>query len=72
MIPLHHCQADPDKELTISWIAIKYQKIIAPWIHLQDTIRVIQNQKDMILKTKTGSTLAINEELAQHIGIQEN
>lgn len=72
MMTLNYCNANPDKELNITWIANKYKNLVSPWINLHDNITVIENQDYMIIKNKDNRKIAINHEVALNIGIKED
>lgn len=72
MITLNYCDANPDKNLNITWIADKYKNLISPWINIHDNITVIENQDYMIIKNKDNRKIAMNHEVAYNIGIKED
>lgn len=71
MNTLNTYQANPEKELIISWIANKYQNYLNDLIKLNDKIRVLINDNGMIIKNSDNKRIAINPEIATHIGIKE-
>lgn len=71
MNTLNTYKANPEKELIISWIANKYQNYLNDLIKLNDKIRVLINDNGMIIKNSDNKRIAINPEIAAHIGIKE-
>lgn len=72
MITLNYCNAKPDKDLNVVWIADKYKNLVSPWINTHDNITVIENQNYMIIKNKDNRKIAMNHEVAYNIGIKED
>jgi hypothetical protein len=72
MITLNYCNANPDKDLNVVWIADKYKNLVSPWINTHDNITLIENQDYIIIKNKNNRKIAMNNEVAYNIGIKED